>query len=366
MKIKNYILLLLLYPGVDRFSLEIYGKIEQKVNYQDIIAVPPGTEANNIITEIRFTENILFQHDAYTGYAEIRQELIDNDPVALSIYKAYSMFELNRISLVLGKTRLYEGVAQNWNPADLINPRKATYYSDEREREADDTVFLSSLSFFFFSSGGFSQQINVSALPEYSYGTNALNLSTLVSYLFFDLFFSGIYDEDGNLYSGGYVRTLFSSLNELTLYSEWGAEENFQKPKIVWGAEINLTPNQPYRLQLQAEYFTNDSGYNSVDDYFSDQSASILTPGYIQKEYYYLGTSLITQKWRVASGLVLAHNDNSGLYSGYLSRRIGDEVDLALGGYHIIYDDSGDEYKVLLNNRYELYFRATGSFSLDQ
>ncbi len=356
---------LLLIPSAYSYSVEMYGKVEQSAIYQDKADVQPGEPGSLWSDEIRITENLLYSDGIFSGYAEVRQNLRDNEPVELSIYKAYSLFELGYFSLVLGKARLYESVGQNWNPSDLINPRKSSVYLDERGKEADDTVFLSSIS-YIFSPGSLSSQINLSALPGYQGGPDMANLSGLFSYQLADLFLSGVYDENGDVVTGGYLRLLFSELNNFAVYSEYRAGNLSDNVQSLFGFEVNITDRKPYRTLLLGEYYRNEKGENSLADYLYNNPGVTPRPGEIQKEYLFGGISFISQKWKIAQGVVYGMNDESAIATGYLARRIGDEVEVVLGGYGMLDDKKSNEYRALANNIYEIYFRVSGAFHIYQ
>jgi hypothetical protein len=352
-------------------GLDLYGKLESELAYDDLLAA--GREVaqqDTLVNIVDFNPKLKITAGHTIGFLDLCGEYTTTsrevpgeqvDRFKLTVRKAYVTYQTDCFSVLLGKERFLKGVGFGWNPADLTNPQKSPLYQDESKRGEDEGVGMASVS--YFSAAGFCfYEVTAGVIPVQHADQAKMVLYTKFSLGSFEGFLIGGFQENRPNIYGGYFRTAVPYLDLLSAYGEFQSTEFQSNNKYLLGLQINPVINDlPGSLQFQIEGFYNEDGGRDLDDFRLKHPGVTPVVGESLKHYYYFGCVYNDLVSRVSLGVMRnTDEDRSGVGSFLYSRFVAKEALLTIGGYYVISSGPKKEFSVLTNRKLHLYIGLGG------
>jgi len=345
-------------------AISIYGRLEPSITIDRNIQ---NEDTFSITNGVLTTTNMKLNSGIVTGFAKLNANYNQNtDIIKWNLQKAFILCKGSFWTYKLGKDRESYGVGYLWNPADLLNPQKSPLYRDSERRNAEEGIFMSSLSV----SGHIADlwfEIKGIYLPlkkiEDSKAAAALKLSWN---LYEFAFITSSQLNDSTTMMAGYLRGSIPGLDPVNFYSEMQLADILHQ-KYLFGIQLTppITLFYDGNIQITGEYFFNNNPYDEViTKWFSNNDTKTPMVGEIFSNYVYGGLSYYMLDFVMSCGYVQnLDSDQSGMINVFGSYSIAAETQINIGGY-IPFGDSKAEFPFFLNKEWSLYFSTSHSFEL--
>ncbi|MGC8754846.1 MAG: hypothetical protein ACP5QJ_07530, partial [Thermosulfidibacteraceae bacterium] len=277
---------------------DVVGKIAPGV----VLSAKQETEDIYVRHSLEFSSKVEEEMDRLLGVCDFSISLTNasDNSVVFGVRRLYGRYEGEFYSFLIGKSRIKNSVGYAWTPADIINPTQSLLYRDEERRGATVGTFAIGASLFYsFDAFPLNLRGSIYVLPQFMdvltnlKGVGMINLDLFSIELLFSYGFYVSGEKRDSIYAG-YVRSSIPGVDFLHFYTEF-CNVNFSTNR-QYLAGIQVNPDFdfiPGNLQFQGEYFYNQDGYRTMDDFRSKESLSlgiVRVPGLTLQNYFYIGT----------------------------------------------------------------------------
>lgn len=287
------------------------------------------------------SESLNINSDLVSASLNLNHEFRESESIHTLDEALITMQFLPTFSAILGKDKLFEGIAYAWNPANLFNANESLLFEKSNLSEKSENPYYVSLNYFHYFSGLSIEFSSLAVTKEYL-DDIAYVLKTKLNFYSFDFFTNVALGNSLKPVIGTYARFSPIKLSGLVIYGEsQNHVEDLDHYKYLAGLQIN--PNLPLLgkdLQVILEFYKNKIPIEN----------NIPIIGSSNENYFYIGLLYLNSTIVLSNGLIVNIDDDNGMmlnlnleYNMTDSLKIYSNTNLPLG-------DDNSEFKKYLND----------------